>query len=395
MNMSGRGHFAELFKDLMYKNIYVFPELIVEEKDILWGKSDYYTLVLGDADVIERNGVIVLKQELGVVGVTEDLEGEQLGDITFCIYLGSGELLRAIQQYRRTPDYKKDELESALELAVSKRIDAFNNGETVKNVRFVANRQGLLLKEEDILDAFVNEFGTQFGMFYVDYMAESELDDGDYYLEVVEREVVYSGHDRGWSVVLEIESENMETEKRKVTQLVYDTGIQATRNDPELEEFRGGVDYILDSFVSQYGKWDGLGVFLSFGEEEVEELPKENEEVEIKESKYKKIQGKEEDLEVWFKRIEELLGNEDGEVKGSIGKIEVIEEVGIYIRFKNGQELIFGAGGIMTLEGDEVYIKSDMNLQKGLGRLSKLLGRNNITLRLMKVYDYRRKVKEG
>src|SRR5699024_875876 len=106
-------HFEELFSREFYKEVECFPELITENIEDVWESGQMYTFVRQGARIIERNWAIVLDVELYVVKVNEHMDklGEDM--VTFCIYIGGGELHDAIYRFKKTPEYKLSILENA------------------------------------------------------------------------------------------------------------------------------------------------------------------------------------------------------------------------------------------------------------------------------------------
>lgn len=383
-------HFRGLFLDSMYQEIQDFSKRIMQSANIKWESNKYYTFVIGDSRVIDHNKALVLYQKVSVIEVDDELSGEDLGEYAFCIYVGQGELYDSVFEYKTMPEYSKESLNHALNDAMLNVVEGYGNGESIEGVRFIANRNDLILSTEGILDEFVQKFGEKFGLFYVDIMSETDIEDGNYLMEFKMREVVYENDEEGWKVLINVGMENTDTKEKKEVEMEYITGLEKTNNDPKLEEFRGGVDYITDSFVEQYPEWDDLGIYMFFDEKRKEEM-----QLKYEIRKYKKIQGKDEDMEHWFGRFEDFMYRNKKEFKNVIRDFDVKDNIGVFITFINDVELVLNEGGIMTTSGKEIYIKKDMNLQKGLRNLSQLIGRNNLTLNIMRVYDYRKKVKEG
>lgn len=383
-------HFEELFSREFYKEVECFPELITENIEDVWESGQMYTFVTQGARIIERNWAIVLDVELYVVKVNEHMDklGEDM--VTFCIYIGGGELHDAIYRFKKTPEYKLSILENALEKAITRRINDFDNGYDVGGCQFIANRRNLLLTEEKVLDEFVRNLGYQFLNFYVNVMSETELQEGSYLLEFTGVEVYYGGNEQGWTALVEVSLRNIDTKETEEVDLVYETGIREMRKEPAVSEFREGVKYVMRGFQKEYPEWKGLGVHLFFDKSMEKDILEKKER-----GKFAKITGTEEDTDIIMNRFADMLETEFGEViRKEVSSIKVYEPVGLRIVFSSGADLVFGEGGIMTTEGGSIYIKREMNLQRGLRNLAKYLGKNDITLGLIRVYDYRRKVKE-
>ena len=382
-------HFEDLFLDVMSREVDKFPEVLMNTTKTNWNSGMYYTFDVEESRVIDHNKALVLYQKLVILEVDKELKRTDIGKTSVCIYVEDQELYEAVFNYKKLPEYDRESLNKSLKTAFKNVIEGFGNGINVEGISFIANRDDLLLSQEDIVEEFVNRLGTQFGMFYVDLMSEVDLDDGQYLINFESREVLYE-EDNGWSVILEVSMKDIETGEVEIVGMKYVTGLESTNNDPEISELRAGVDYILDSFKMQFPEWDELGVSLFFDDKKEEDI-----ELERLLRKFKKIRGTDEDTEYWFSRFEDILRSNKEELRNIIENVDVIEYVGVKLQFINDVELVLGEGGIMTWEGKEVYIKKEMNLQRGLKRLAQLIGRNNVSLNIMRTYDYRKKAKEG
>src|SRR5699024_2772943 len=382
-------HFEDLFLDVMSREVDKFPEVLMNTTKTNWNSGMYYTFDVEESRVIDHNKALVLYQKLVILEVDKELKRTDIGKTSVCIYVDDQELYEAVFNYKKLPEYDRESLNKSLKTAFKNVIEGFGNGINVEGINFIANRDDLLLSQEDIVEEFVNRLGTQFGMFYVDLMSEVDLDDGQYLINFESREVLYE-EDNGWSVILEVSMKDIETGEVEIVGMKYVTGLESTNNDPEISELRAGVDYILDSFKMQFPEWDELGVSLF-----IDDIKEEDIELERLLRKFKKIRGTDEDTEYWFSRFEDILRSNKEELRNIIENVDVIEYVGVKLQFINDVELVLGEGGIMTWEGKEVYIKKEMNLQRGLKRLAQLIGRNNVSLNIMRTYDYRKKAKEG
>src|SRR5699024_8429386 len=203
-------------------------------------------------------------------------------------------------------------------------------------------------------------------------------------------EVYYGGNEQGWSVLVEVMLKEITTKETVNVDLVYETGIRKMNREPTVREFREGVKYIIRGFQNEYPEWEGLGVHLFFNKEKEQDMLERREK-----GKYEKIKGTKEDTEYFLERFSDMLDTGYGEIlHREVDTIRVYEPIGLRMEFSSGVVLVFGEGGIMTDSGESVYLKREMNLQKGLRELAKYLGRSEVTLGLMRVYDYRRRVKE-
>src|SRR5699024_8160075 len=149
------GHFEELFSRESYKEIEGFPELITDNVEDVWEKGQMYTFVVQEANIIERNWAIVLDIVLYVIKVNENMDKLGGDMVPFCIYIGGGELHDTIHRFKKTQDYKLSILENALEKALVKRINDFDNGYEARGSMFLANKRNLLLTEQKVMDEFV------------------------------------------------------------------------------------------------------------------------------------------------------------------------------------------------------------------------------------------------
>lgn len=374
----------------LYEEVKGFADIVVDnDTEIDWEYGNGYTFELKESDIVFHNEVMAIFQKLDVISVNEELEKKNLGSTLYCKYVNGGNYYNHVKEFMESKHYNKQSLDNMLRVVMEKRIDDFDNGEAIKGCLFYKREGKIYLNEDDILDEFKEQFGYKFSKFYMDIMTEGTFEEGEYIIEIPILEVTYTNDTDGWEVLITVKSVNTETGDVNETDLVYKTGVRALKKSPDIQKFRRIANYIVESFKTQYQSWEGFGIYLTFDLEHEDKAVKLNEK-----SLYHKVIGEKEDTEIWYGRFKDMVEENDEVIQAGVTKLKVKDGIGIDMTFVGDLELILGVGGIMTLEGQEVYIKKEMNLQQGLRNLVHILGKNELTVSILRTYDYRRKVKE-
>lgn len=369
-------------KTELSKNLGNFPEILVDnDYRIDWVYGGVYTLEALNGYVLNYGKAIVLYQELEVLRVTDKGDYIKVGNTVYTNIVENEDLIRLINEYEKTSEYKQEVLRDQLFYAVQEKIESFGNGTTIRMCEFISNEDDVLLTEDDVLDEILNRFREKLNNFFVDLLYKEEFNKGIYKIDIDSIEVGYESVG-GWGVMLVLNVQHYKTLNKREVTLIYPTNVKEEKKVPELEILKVHIQKEIENFVNKNKVSRHFGVEFRFNSIR---------EVDI----YRKIRGKDkEEVEKWVSRFLQVIENYREDLREYVQGIEVLEHIGFVITLKTGQKIIFAEGGIMLDEGRYVYIKKEMNLQEGLRNLAHVLGKNKFTLDLMKSYDFRTKVKE-
>jgi|SRR5690625_59029 len=364
-----------------------FPQnMIRNDVNVKWDYGAIYTFKLVGGQVLYYGYTLVLYQIMDVMYVYENGETEKVGRTTYTAFIDKeDDAFQKIAVYEGSPERRHEVTNESLRRAIEEHIDSFGDEYYQEGCYFVANNRELLLTESAVLKAFAKVFADKLKDLPINLLSREHFDKGKYRLKIETLEVGYGERKgEGWGVLLEISYQYYKTLKTNKTDLIFHTGIENTKKAPSLDKFRNLANKIIKEYQEKYPEMREHGVEFTFKDEN------KTEHVNI----YRKIQGTEEDTEKWMQRMFSALETHQEVLREKTKSIKPVDRVGVSITLKNNMEIIFGVNGIMLQEESYIYLKQEMNLNEGLQRLSGILGKNKITFDLMKVYDYRTKVKE-
>lgn len=362
-----------------------FPQNVVRnDMNIDWMYGGIYTFEPLGGEIRYRGVAIVIYQILTVNAVSEDGDRQKVGETTYTSFIdGNDPVYDVIENYMESPDLRKEVLAQALREALEEHIESFEDGYLVEGCRFIANDSNLLLTKEAVLQAFQQELVERMKNFPVELLMTRNFEKGIYRLKVENIHVFVDASKNGeYTTNLELACQNYKTLHKEMIRIQIASGIQMPTNNPPLRDLQNIAEKVIGVYKEKYPVIKEFGMEFHF----TKELPERQDDT------YRKIQGTDEELEIWVERMYNVLEQYEEQLGRGLKKLEAVNQVGYRLVLKNDAELVFGSNGIMLNDESYVYLKQEMNLQEGLQRLARILGKNRITLELMRVYDYRKKV---
>lgn len=373
----------EGIRQIVKSNIKKLPESLVDnDYKIDWSFGDVYTLEPLKGYILNYGSFAVLYQELEVIRFDENGKKVVVGETVYTRIIEDELLVNLLDEYEEVVGNTTVGLMDILYYEVDSKIKEFGEGYIYRGCEFLTNEEEFILTEEEFILEFVRRFRKNLSSFFTDILVKKDFTDGIYRIKITMAEVGYQD-DVGWGVMLGVEVQNFQTLEKTELDLLYTTNIKRSRETPSVSLLREYVYKELEDFVAKNRVSQHLGVEFRFLDFKGKEF-----------SIYRKIIGEEDEFVYWSERYRKVLEGHKENLSEIIQGIKSKEGVGYVILTKEGRKLVFSVGGIMTYEGQDVYIKGEMNLQEGLRNLVKYLGRNKVTLDLIKMYDYRTRVKE-
>lgn len=376
---------VQTYKELFLENLDNFPSVMMNnDLNTHWNVGSTYTFNVQGGQVIIYTNAVVCYQILDVIYVHEDGSKEKISETGYTLFLEEGDLYEEIKKYGESPDYYDAILNQALSQAIYEKIEEFSNDAYIGGCYFVANRDNLLLTEDEIYDEILEIFQMKLESFYIDLLMKKEFEPGKYRLTIEAVDIGYNeGKEYGWGVLVVVGVQNYQTLNTEKIQFIYHTGVPESGKDPIIGDLKEGAAEVVSNFKSRKPTWEEFGISFSFKSKPTPQ------------DQYKDIKGEKEDTDRWAERFVTVLENHRDNIKNYVESVDVLDDVGFVMVFRGGFQLTFGALGIQREEGINVYIKNDMNLQEGLGQLATILGKNQLTIDIIKTYDYRTKLKEN
>lgn len=371
------------YTEVVHQYLENFPEILIEnDYKTSWVHGGVYTFEAMLGYILNYDVAAVIYQELDVIRIYSNGKREVIGKTVYTTFIEDREFIRFVEGIESEGGQAL--LTDVLFYAVEQKIREFGNGIKVHGCEFVTNEEDVLLTEIDVLKEIVKRFRGNMENFFTDILVKEEFNRGVYRINIEGIEVGYD-QTGGWGVLLMLVVQHYKTLGKRELELTYHTKVMETEKAPDLDTLRTYILKEVKRFVRNNPKSKHFGIEFRFAD-----IKTVNRDGDV----YRKIRGEKEAVDIWAERFVTVLGNHRGSVQEKARGLKTLDEFGIFMTLRNGEVLVFSEGGIMLSDGREVYIKKEMNLQDGLRNLVRILGKNRLTLDIMKTYDYRTSIKE-